>query len=70
MYLSDDETCKSVIRMFMDLELITNYHIPYEVRREVGRKSVEHPIRGGGGEFVENMNRVKGQGRKPGKALL
>ncbi|KAK4296300.1 hypothetical protein Pmani_031195 [Petrolisthes manimaculis] len=29
--LNDDETCKAVIRMFMDLNLIGPFHIPYEV---------------------------------------
>ncbi|XP_071545340.1 cGMP-specific 3',5'-cyclic phosphodiesterase isoform X2 [Panulirus ornatus] len=29
--LTDDETCKCVIRMFMNLDLLGRFHIPYEV---------------------------------------
>ena len=32
MGMSVDDTCKVVIRMFMEFDLIGNYHIPYRVR--------------------------------------
>lgn len=30
--LSDEETCKATIRMFMECDLVQQFHIPYEVR--------------------------------------
>lgn len=29
--LTDDDTCKATIRMFLDLNLVQEFHIPYEV---------------------------------------
>ena len=29
--LSDDETCKATLRMFLDLDVINKFHVPYEV---------------------------------------
>ncbi len=40
--LSDDETFKVVLRMFMDFNLVTQYQIPYKVRTL--RKGYENEV--------------------------
>ncbi|KAK8379681.1 hypothetical protein O3P69_019581 [Scylla paramamosain] len=42
--LTDDETCKCVIRMFMDLHLLNTYHIPYETPKHPTRPP-KHPTK-------------------------
>jgi len=29
--LSEDETCRATIRMFVDFNLVSQFHIPYDV---------------------------------------
>ena len=30
--LTDDETCIATVRMFLELDIINKFHVPYEVR--------------------------------------